>query len=118
ATPDDVVYARLRPIVTRLIWSLAGADPERDDLVHDIFVRIFRARGRLRDPERLEAWAVRVTMNAVKNEFRRRKLRRWLALDATPDAEPRCHPDFDGREVLRRTYAALEKLPTAERLVL
>jgi RNA polymerase sigma-70 factor (ECF subfamily) len=118
STREELLYARLLPVVTRLIWTFAGADPDRDDLVQDIFVRIFRGSARIRDPERIEAWAVRVTMNSVKNEFRRRKLRRWFALDASRDAEPRCHPDFDGREVLRRTYGVLERLPTTERLVL
>lgn len=117
ATPKELLYARLLPTVSRLIWTFVGADAHRDDLVHDVFVRIFSGIDAVRDPNRIEPWAVRVTMNSIKKEFRRRKLRRWLSLDPT-DSEPGFHPDFEGRELLKRTYAVLVRLPANERLAL
>ena len=60
---------------------------------------------------------MRVAMNSIKNEFRRRKRRRFLSLDTNDGIEhPKVHPDFEGREVLRRTQRVLEALPVAERL--
>jgi RNA polymerase sigma-70 factor (ECF subfamily) len=103
--------------VNRLLWTFLGADPDRDDLAHDIFIRILKGVHRVRDPARLEPWAARVTINSIKNEFRRRKLRRFLSMDAVADVEhPRTHPDFEGRELLARTHSIIEKLPIAERL--
>ncbi len=116
-TQAERLHARLAPVVNRLVWSLLGVDAERDDLVHDIFVRILRQAHTVRDPAKLEDWAARVTINAVKSEFRRRKLRRFFSLDAA-DASPASayHPDFDGRELLLRTTRLLETLPVAERI--
>jgi len=110
----ELLYERLAPVVNKLLWTFLGADPERDDLAHEIFIRILRGAEKVRDPSKLELWASRVTMNALKNEFRRRKLRRWLSLDM--NEEPAYHSDYEGRELLLRTYRTLERLPTRERL--
>ncbi|MFZ5890475.1 MAG: RNA polymerase sigma factor [Myxococcota bacterium] len=116
--PEEL-YARLAPLVNKLLWTLLGPDPERDDLAHEIFLRILRNADKLRDPSRLEAWAARVTVNAVKNEFRSRKLRRLFSLGVDEEElTDSYHPDFEGRELLLRTYRVLMLLPTRERLPL
>ena len=117
AFPSEL-YTKLAPTVNKLLWTLLGPDSERDDLAHEIFLKILQHAHQLRDPLRIEAWASRLVINAVKNEFRRRKLRRWLRLRDEDEDEPRYHPDFDGREVLLRTYRVLAKLPADERLPL
>lgn len=118
ATFPEELYAAVAPVINRLLWTLLGPDPERDDLAHEIFLRILQNAHQLRDRSRLEAWAARLTVNAVKNEFRRRKLRRWFSLDADDARSPSYHPDFEGREVLLRTYEVLAKLPARERVPL
>jgi RNA polymerase sigma-70 factor (ECF subfamily) len=112
-----VLHARVAPVVGRLVWSFLGVDPDRDDLVHDIFVRILRSAHTVQDQSKLDGWAARVTVNAIKNEFRRRKLRRFLSLD-TRESElaGSVHPDFEGRELLRRTTRILEAMPVNERI--
>lgn len=116
-TRAEVLHARLSPVVNRLAWSFLGADPDRDDIVHDIFIKILRGAHTVRDPESLDGWAARVTVNSIKNEFRRRKLRRVLSLDADDKLpSPAFHPDFEGRELLKRTMCILEKMPVAERI--
>jgi DNA-directed RNA polymerase specialized sigma24 family protein len=97
------LYAAVSPIINKLLWALLGPDSERDDLAHEIFLRILLRADQLRDRSRLQPWAARLAVNAVKNEFRRRKLRRWLSLDAAEERSPSYHPDFEGREVLMHT---------------
>jgi RNA polymerase sigma-70 factor, ECF subfamily len=115
---SEELYAALAPLINKLLWTLLGPDAERDDLAHEIFLRILQNAHQLRDRSRLQAWAARLAINAVKNEFRRRKLRRWLSLSADDEQTPSYHPDFEGREVLLHTYAVLAKLPERERLPL
>lgn len=117
STAAELLYQRLAPTVNRLVWAFLGPDSERDDLVHDIFVRILRGASRVREPERLEDWAARVTLNTIKNEFRRRKFRRFLSLDFRDEGEPKnYHPDFEARELLKRTVHVLERMPVSERV--
>lgn len=119
ATQAELLHARLAPMVNRLVWSFLGADADRDDITHDIFIKIFRGVEHVRDASRLEAWALRVAMNSLKNEFRRRKLRRFFSFDTMGDDQhPRVHPDFEGREVIVHTQRILETLPVDERLAL
>ena len=117
AFPEEL-YEQLAPSVSKLLWTLLGPDSERDDLAHEIFLKILKRAHQLRDPANIQAWATRLVVNSVKNEFRRRKLRRWLSLDQDDEREPSYHPDFEGREVLLRTYGILAKLPPRERLPL
>jgi hypothetical protein len=56
-TRAEVLHARLAPVINRLVWSFLGVDPDRDDLVHDIFIRILRSAHTVRDPAKLEGWA-------------------------------------------------------------
>jgi len=118
-TEAEALHGRLAPVVNRLVWSFLGPDAERDDLVHDIFVRILRSAHTVREPARMEDWAARVAVNCIKNEFRRRKLRRFFSLDPHIDDEAHSyHADFEGRELLRRTSRLLEQLPVDERIPL
>lgn len=114
----EALYEALAPSVYKLLWTLLGPDSERDDLAHEVFLKILKHAHQLRDPASLQAWATRLVVNTVKNEFRRRKLRRWLSLGTEDEREPSYHPDFEGREVLLRTYGILAKLPAHERLPL
>lgn len=116
---EEHLHARLAPVVNRVVWSLLGPDSEHDDVIHDVFLRILRGIVDLREADRLEQWAARVTVNTVRNELRRRRLRRWVFWNAFEDPGPlRYAPDMEGRELVARAYSALEKLPDEERVVL
>jgi RNA polymerase sigma-70 factor (ECF subfamily) len=113
------IHGRLAPVVRKLVFALLGPDQEREDVMHEIFIRIFLGVSRLRDPERLEQWAARVAINTVKNELRRRRLRRFISWD--PLLEPDrlvSHTDFDGRSLALRAVRAMEQLPERERTLL
>lgn len=113
------IHARLAPVIRRLVFALLGPDPEREDLIQEIFIRVFLGISRVRDPERLEQWTARVAINTVKNELRRRKRRRFSSWD--PLLEPDrlvSHSDFDGRNLALRAVRAIEQLPERERALL
>lgn len=100
-----------------MVWLYLATDAERDDIAQDIFLAIVRSADSVRDPAQIEAWAARVAFNTICNVFRRRKLLRWLSLDAFQDYDPPDrHADFEGRELVARTQKILERLPVSERM--
>jgi RNA polymerase sigma-70 factor, ECF subfamily len=116
---EEHLYSRLAPLVNRLVWGLLGADGEHNDVIHEIFIRIFRNVRTLRKPESLETWAARLAINTVRNELRKRRLRRWVFWNEFEGASSlRYVADLDGRELLTRAYAALGKLPPDEHVIL
>lgn len=114
------LFARVAPVVNRLVWSMLGPDSEREDIAHEAFIRIFRARESLRNVDVVEAWAARVTINTVRNELRRRRLRRWVPFDFWGDGPALgSHiEDVQGRAQLKAAFRVLDRLPTDERVVL
>lgn len=112
------LFDRCEAQVNRLVWRVLGADEAHDDVVQQVFVALLAGIKRLREAAALEGWVAVVTVNTVRSEIRRRRIRRlWLrsapeAIDLAEAPEP----SHEARELLRRTYAALERLPADERI--
>jgi RNA polymerase sigma-70 factor (ECF subfamily) len=93
------LHGRLRAFVARRV-------PDRvvvDDLAQEILLRLYSHIGRLRDQERLDAWAYQVARNVIADYWRDRAARRELLLGpAQPDQlaslpEPESDDEADQR---------------------
>ena len=110
----DSVYARL----TRVI----GPAPERDDLVQQIFLDLYRALPRFRGEAAFSTFLHRIVLNVACDHLERRRrgrgrnepldardLETLIAPDASPEQRAR------QREELRRLFALLEDLSPKRR---
>lgn len=75
----------------RLAGLLLGSGADAEDAVGDALERAWREIGRLRDPERFQAWFDRIVVNACRDRLRRRGRVRFVELDGqdpgrAPDA--------------------------------
>jgi RNA polymerase sigma-70 factor, ECF subfamily len=71
------LHRRLRAFVARRV-----SDPDVvDDLAQDILLRLYTHMGRLREQERLDAWAYQVARNAIADYWRERAASRQVPLD-------------------------------------
>jgi RNA polymerase sigma-70 factor, ECF subfamily len=97
--------------VARLILR----DSERaEDAVQEALIRIWRELPRLREVERYEAWAMRIVVNACRDESRR--ARRRVEMRVLPDIEA---PDTSAEVIAReRLNRGLQRLPLEQRTVL
>jgi RNA polymerase sigma-70 factor (ECF subfamily) len=71
------LHERLRAFVARRV-------PDRvvtDDLAQEILLRLYTHMGRLRERERLDAWAYQVARNVIADYWRERAARRELPFD-------------------------------------
>lgn len=110
------LYDRHVHEVRRLLWRVLGVDADHDDLVNETFLRVIRKIGQLREPERLRAWVLSVAVNTVRMNLRKRKVRRPLHSGADPTAQPAPPADLEGRALVQRAVAVLERMPVDERI--
>ncbi|MEM6994627.1 MAG: sigma-70 family RNA polymerase sigma factor [Myxococcota bacterium] len=113
------LFARYQRDVNRLVGHLLGPDPEHDDIVQDVFVRVIAKAQTMRDPAKERAWVVAVTVSVVRNQMRRRRVRRIVQLHASPPEEIHvAEPRLVTRDLVRRGYRLLDKLAAVDRIVL
>jgi RNA polymerase sigma-70 factor (ECF subfamily) len=101
--------ARLRSFVAHRV---PGESSSHDDLVQEILIRLHRGLPRLRESERLDAFAYQVARNAIADHFR--KGRREQPVDpetlqdraAAEDGDPE-DPSGEGRAQLARCLRPL-----------
>ena len=82
---------------------------EAEDATHDAFVRAWRDHGRLRDPERFDAWFGRILVNACRDRLRKGSHRRHDDLAAAAGATAASDPNrqVDDRDALERAFRTL-----------
>lgn len=107
----------------RLYWhvrSLVGSHDDTDDLLQDIFIKIWAALPSFRGEAQLFTWIWRIATNESINFLKRQGRSQVSSLDDLSDLASRI-PDenvrLDGDEVQRLMSVAISKLPPVQRAV-
>lgn len=103
--------------ISRLVWSLLGADSEHDDVVNNIFVSIIESIGSIKDPDRLAAWVDSVTFHVTRKELRRRTVRRQVQFDTDILDTSQCKKSFESTLVSKRFYKVMNQLKPEDRMI-
>ena len=113
-----VVWERFTPLVRRILRRALGPAQNAEDLVQEVFLRLFLKAHELREPKVLRAFIISITTLTVRSELRRRRARSWLGLspDATVLDLRVVHPDPAGRQALGRFYQLLDRFNTRDRM--
>jgi RNA polymerase sigma-70 factor (ECF subfamily) len=115
------IWGRYYPLVRRIAFRASGPGRDVDDIVQEVFLRLFRRLPGLRDPAALRAFVLAITVRVIKGDQRVRWLKRWLGLfqdGDTPedlDDDGRGVVDHEAREALGRFYAILDRLSPKHR---
>ncbi len=114
-----LIFSCFGPHVNRMVWHILGDDPDHDDLIQEVFLKVLKKVHSVREAAKLRQWVLTVTVNTVRSELRRRGVRRRLfraeALTHDVDAVGEV-PDEENRSQLRSAFAVLEQLGASERL--
>jgi RNA polymerase sigma-70 factor (ECF subfamily) len=117
-TPERI-HARYARRIRRHIAAVLGPDDEREDLVQEVLITVFKKVDTLRDPACLDGWVAQVTANTLKYVMRRRRLRRHASWEDLPDWQmPLVQSDLQARELASRALDILSRLPRKERALL
>ena len=116
------LYDRHQQLVFRTALVITGDDEAANDLLQDVFLRLFRFAGNI-DPVRpIEPWLYRMTTNLAYDWVKRRSrlprpledLIDWLAVPGKnqPDAAVEKNDDWE------RVQKAVSSLPLSQRVVI
>ena len=113
--PDDfeAVYQAYAPMVRRTVWSLGRAE-DLDDVVQEVFVRVWRHWGQFDGRADRRTWVYRITVNTARSHWRSRS-RLKAALQRLWTDLPRAHSTPPGQEAwdldrgLAKALAALDR---------
>lgn len=111
----DALARRALPIADAVVFHLLGPDAEHDDLVQDVLISVLKAT-RLPPAPALVAWVRSVSANTVRTELRKRTVRRLFRRAPPTPRDFSFVEAADARLELSRLFAALDTLPTDERL--
>lgn len=86
------IVARYSGPIRAYLARLLDDDEQARDLTQEVFVQAWRKLPELRQPEHLRAWLYRVATNRAHSALRRRRIVRWVSLEAHRDAPSGEHP--------------------------
>lgn len=107
----------------RLYWHVRRftlSHEDTDDLVQDIYIKIWNALPGFRGDSQLFTWIWRIATNAALNHVTKTRIRSALSLStyaAEADRLIDSDPWFDGDETERKLSKAIARLPSKQRTV-
>ncbi len=107
----------------RLYWLVRRfvcCHEDADDLVQEIFIKIWAALPSFREEAQLFTWLYRIATNEALNFLRKRKIRAALnftSIDAEMERKIDDAPYFNGNEAQRLLLKSMNKLPQKQRVV-
>ncbi len=114
----DALIARWHPPLWLYIRRMAGNDDAARDLTQELWVRVLRGLGRLRDASRLRAWLFGIARRLLMDRLRD-KYAASVAADVDVETLAAAETEvFDREADIARLEAGLDTLPTVEREVL
>ena len=116
-TAAAALYDKFADKVNSKVWRLLGADPDHDDVVHQVFLHILTGIGKLKNPALLEEWINGIAVNTVRREIRNRTYRRILVPMATPPETATAASEPDAKLFAARFYAALGQLRADDHII-
>jgi RNA polymerase sigma-70 factor (ECF subfamily) len=113
------IWHRFAPMVFALLRRSLGARHEPEDLLQEVFLRVYARLSTLTNPGALRSFIYSFAVRVVSEEMRRHRIRSRLgAIFFRPVAEPSVpHDDFESRELLSRVRTVLDGMSDRPRAV-
>ena len=102
------------------IRALVGSHEDTDDILQEVFVKVWKALPGFRGDSSIQTWLWRIATNEALSFLRKQKVRAALSfssIDAEAERVLDSDPWFDGDSAQRRLAVAVAKLPAKQRAV-
>ncbi|HEX7499282.1 MAG TPA: sigma-70 family RNA polymerase sigma factor [Polyangia bacterium] len=112
-------WRRFAPMVLTLARRTLGSHSEAEDIGQDVFCRVYRKVGTLREPDSFRNFVYTCALRVLQTELHRKKMRSWLSFEQPDmlDCQGSGTLDVESRDLLRKFYGLLDRLATRDRIV-
>lgn len=121
---NEKIFNQLVSDYSEKLWwhvrRMVGSQEDADDLLQDIYIKIWNALPTFRGDAGLYTWVWRIATNETLNYLRRERVRaalRFSSIDAEMERRIQADPFFNGTEAQRALFKAVSKLPDKQRQV-
>lgn len=108
-------------VVYQVAYSVLANAADAEEVTQDVFLRAYRKRASLRDPEKFRAWVARMSWRLALNR-QRASQRTWRRDTAWFESATPLRPDAESEAAARESQARLreeiDRLPEKLRVVL
>lgn len=107
----------------RLYWHIRRflcSHDDTNDLLQDIFIKIWSSLPGFRGASSLYTWIYRIATNEVLNHLRKQKFKALISMgsvDANLEKKIDDDPYFNGDELQKELHKAIQRLPEKQRIV-
>ena len=107
----------------RLYWHVRRflcSHEDANDLLQDIFIKIWTAMPTFRGDSKLYTWLYRIATNEVLNHLRKKRFKALVSLESASAAMEKMiddDPYFNGTMLQRELQKAIQRLPEKQRIV-
>jgi len=121
--PEQVFNRLVKDCSERLYWHvrrMVGSHEDADDLLQDIFLKIWTALPSFRGEAQLYTWVWRIATNETLNWLRKERVRaalRFSSIDDVMERKVAADPWFNGTAAQRELMKAVARLPEKQRQV-
>jgi len=117
ANAHRALFERLAPVLLHVARRQLRDEAEAEDVVQRAFLAVHRARNDFRAGAKVRPWVFTITMNLVRDTFRRRKRQREapLELDGRRDPSETPADPVERQQEASLVHRALDALPESQR---
>ena len=107
----------------RIYWHIRRflySHEDTDDLLQEVFIKIWAALPSFRRDAQLFTWIYRIATNEVLNHLRKRRFKALVSLESPSAHAERLIDDdthFDGNQLQRELHKSIQRLPEKQRVV-
>ena len=107
----------------RLYWHVRRflcSHEDTNDLLQDIFIKIWTALPTFRGDAKLYTWLYRIATNEVLNHLRKKRFKALVSLESSAAIVEKMiddDPHFNGNQLQRELHKAIQRLPDKQRVV-
>jgi RNA polymerase sigma-70 factor (ECF subfamily) len=109
---------RFESHVERMVTGALGLDPDLQDIIQEVFLRVLERVHQLKDPAALSSWITSLAVFTARGHIRRRRRWRWIRFAAPQDLPEVAAGGLspESMATMRALYRVLDSLSPEERL--